>query len=466
MGFGEPVKKEDVKETIIINTNISIVDNHEKLSTGNTSSETEDSIDKEKLNHLKPNTSFKDETLKNEKVVVLTSIDTSSSITNTIPTDEKAPNLITEKSDDVEIKKESSEKTLENTTEIKPNVHIEKSNSSEDKISLIEKKKQISTTNKKVSLEKSNIDRAANNLSRDFTKEIVVTSDEKTTAKPVKKTTEVIIKEQKESFKNDNISVATTRKKESSEKILENTTEIKPNNDLGKLNSSNNKLSEINIDNQISTMKKEIGSQNTNIAKAANTLFDEEGEDVMANANNFSRDFTKDIVITDYKKAAKPEKKATEVIIKEQKVRFKKDYVSSTRTIKKEEVLVINSIDVSPISIKNNGKYIETAKSNKVDVMRINFQIDNNKYITSGYKEVYILIQSPSGIILNRKGTFEMKNGKELTYTEKTNAYYNNNQLNISMVTDRFIQRIIKGVYTITIYIEGYPVGLEMLELS
>ncbi len=34
------------------------------------------------------------------------------------------------------------------------------------------------------------------------------------------------------------------------------------------------------------------------------------------------------------------------------------------------------------------------------------------------------------------------------------------------MVTDRFIQRIIKGVYTITIYIEGYPVGLEMVELS
>ena len=206
--------------------------------------------------------------------------------------------------------------------------------------------------------------------------------------------------------------------------------------------------------------------QSNNLSEAANKLFDEEVEDIEANANNFSRDFTNDIVITDYKKSTKPVEKEAEVIIAEQKDKFKKDYITSTESLKKEEVLMINSIDVSPISIKNNGKYVETSNSNKVDVMRINFQIDNNKYINSGYKEVFILIQNPAGTILNRKGTFEMKNGKELTYTEKTNAYYNNNHLNISMVTDRFIQRIIKGVYTITIYIEGYPVGLEMVELS
>ena len=244
--------------------------------------------------------------------------------------------------------------------------------------------------------------------------------------------------------------------KESEEKLSEINAGIK----------SDNLIPKEDKDIEETVINNEMSQKTNNISKAANSLFNEEEEDIEANANNFSRDFTKDIVITDYKKNPKPVKKSPEAIIAEQKELFKKDYVSSTKTLKKEEVLVINSIDVSPIAIKNNGKYIETSKSNKVDVMRINFQVDNNKYITSGYKEVYILIQSPAGTILNRKGTFEMKNGKQLTYTEKTNAYYNNNHLNISMVTDRFIQRIIKGVYTITIYIEGYPVGLEMLELS
>ena len=144
------------------------------------------------------------------------------------------------------------------------------------------------------------------------------------------------------------------------------------------------------------------------------------------------------ITIVDYDKNPKKEKVNTRKIIAKQREEFKREYISNVQSVNKEELLNINAIDVSPIAIRNNGKYATTQRSNQVDVMRINFQIDNNKYITAGYKEVYILIQNPAGTILNRKGTFKVNNGKELTYTEKTNAYYNNNHLNISMVTDRF----------------------------
>jgi len=136
-----------------------------------------------------------------------------------------------------------------------------------------------------------------------------------------------------------------------------------------------------------------------------------------------------------------------------------------TIIIDSDKVLKINGIDISAMSIKGNGKYITTKSARKTDVMRINFQIENNENITPGYKEVYILIQNPKGKILNKKGTFEVLGDKELYYTEKTNAYYTNNYLKISILTDRFIQRIIRGYYTITIYIENYPVGLEVLKL-
>ena len=136
-----------------------------------------------------------------------------------------------------------------------------------------------------------------------------------------------------------------------------------------------------------------------------------------------------------------------------------------TIIIDSEKVLKINGIDISAMSIKGNGKYVTTKSARKTDVMRINFQIENNENITAGYKEVYILIQNPKGKILNKKGTFEVLGGKELTYTEKTNAYYTNNYLKISILTDRFIQKIIRGYYTITIYIENYPVGLEVIRL-
>ena len=154
------------------------------------------------------------------------------------------------------------------------------------------------------------------------------------------------------------------------------------------------------------------------------------------------------------------------ISLAEKSAALKRQFRESTSEMKKDQVLVVNGINVSPMTIRKNGKYATTSAANKVDVVRINFQIDNNDKITPGYKEVYILIQNPQGKILNRKGHFTVNNGETLNYTEKTNAYYNNNFLNLSMMTDRFIQKIIKGIYTVTIYIEGYPVGLEMFTLS
>ncbi len=209
----------------------------------------------------------------------------------------------------------------------------------------------------------------------------------------------------------------------------------------------------------------EKSSKNSNTSNMANLSFDDEDEDAFTQ-NRFAADLSDKITVTDYDKRSKDKELDNNILIAKQQQEFKQDFASNIKTLIKEEVLSINAIDVTPITINKKGRYLATRNWRKVDVMRINFQIDNNKYITAGHKEVFILIQNPSGTILNRKGKFKSNNGKELTYTEKTNAYYNNNHLNISMVTDRFIQEITKGIYTITIYIEGYPVGLEMVELT
>jgi len=235
-----------------------------------------------------------------------------------------------------------------------------------------------------------------------------------------------------------------------------------PENEINSL--KNNELIS-NGNNYLSQEASSITEKNSNMLNASSSLFeDEESED--GNMDHFSSDLSDKITVEDYDKNVSNKTEDASILIAKQQEEFKQEYSSNTKNLKKEEVLSINTIDVTPISINKKGKYLSTSNWKKVDVMRINFQINNNKYITSGYKEVFILIQNPSGTILNRKGRFKVNNGKELTFTEKTNAYYNNDQLNVSMVTDRFIQKIIKGIYTITIYIEGYPVGLEMVELT
>ncbi|MDJ0646901.1 MAG: OmpA family protein [Flavobacteriaceae bacterium] len=203
---------------------------------------------------------------------------------------------------------------------------------------------------------------------------------------------------------------------------------------------------------------RDFTTEESNMSAVSNSLFSEE--------DDFESFDDKTVTSNRFASKVKRDKDLKTVSLAEQKAQLKKQFKESTAGLNKEEVLAINGIDVSPMAVKKNGKYVTTNTANRVDVMRINFQIDNNQKITPGYKEVFILIQNPQGKILNRKGKFQVNNGETLTYTEKTNAYYNNNYLNLSMMTDRFIQKIIKGTYTVTIYIEGYPVGLEMFTLS
>lgn len=208
---------------------------------------------------------------------------------------------------------------------------------------------------------------------------------------------------------------------------------------------------------------RDFSSSEDNMKAVSENLFSEEDE--------FESFDDKSITANRYAKKVRgsgpnPSSYDDTALFRLQKTIVKKQFVESTKNVPKEKVIVVNAIDVSPMSVSKRGKYRLTESASRVDVMRINFQIDNNNHITPGYKEVYILIQNPQGTILNRKGSFKMNNGETLTYTEKTNAYYNNNHLNLSMMTDRFIQKVTKGTYTIIIYIEGYPVGLEMITLN
>jgi outer membrane protein OmpA-like peptidoglycan-associated protein len=258
----------------------------------------------------------------------------------------------------------------------------------------------------------------------------------------------------------------TTNARNNDSSLTYNTKKISKNS-VSKLNDSTLNTIPESVTNEDIAFTNDLAVSESSSTKSnmSNLSFDDEDEGDLTQ-NRFSGDLSDKITITDYDKEAKDKPINNNILIAKQQQQFKQAYSSNVKNLKKEEVLSIKAIDVTPITINKKGRYLATINWKKVDVMRINFRIDNNKYITAGYKEVYILIQNPSGTILNRKGKFKVNNGKELTYTEKTNAYYNKNHLNISMVTDRFIQKITKGIYTITIYIEGYPVGLEMVELT
>ena len=134
--------------------------------------------------------------------------------------------------------------------------------------------------------------------------------------------------------------------------------------------------------------------------------------------------------------------------------------------IEKNVPLRTGTVDVSAMKIKGNGNYVETGTASRTHALRINFKMYKNENISPGNKEVFIVIQNPKGTVINERGHFTHRSGKEIAYSDETVVFYDGNDLNISILSGKFIQRIVKGTYVVKVYIERYLTGQTLLILS
>lgn len=127
-------------------------------------------------------------------------------------------------------------------------------------------------------------------------------------------------------------------------------------------------------------------------------------------------------------------------------------------------VLHASNIRMEPIDRRRNGKEKETSKARKVDILRITFDIDENRIAESGNKEIYLRLVAPGGIVLssgaNASGTLTAADGQPVKYSVMKEISLLQNQMakNITMDWNQNGDYA-KGTYTIELYNDGYKVG-------
>ena len=133
-------------------------------------------------------------------------------------------------------------------------------------------------------------------------------------------------------------------------------------------------------------------------------------------------------------------------------------------TAKKVEiakVLHASNITLTPIKKRLlTGKEAETGKARRAEVIRINFDVDDNRISESGEKEFYIVVYGPNGDAFSN-GKFRMNNGTEKSYTASKTIPYVQGQTSKSISLDwkPIGASFDKGDYQIEIYHMGYKIG-------
>ncbi len=139
--------------------------------------------------------------------------------------------------------------------------------------------------------------------------------------------------------------------------------------------------------------------------------------------------------------------------------------------VKLGSVLHASNIRLTAIDLRRNGtKQRETEKARKADLLRIQFDIDENRIAESGSKELYLAITGPDGTLLSNaafgSGTTTKNDGSTLNYTMAKQVTLTENQMLKDIVLDwNQDTDYLKGLYSIEIYHEGFKIGAGSVTL-
>lgn len=129
--------------------------------------------------------------------------------------------------------------------------------------------------------------------------------------------------------------------------------------------------------------------------------------------------------------------------------------------------LSFTSLNVLGINKRNSGRETETTRSNRVDLMKIQFKLDLNYVADLGAKKFYLRIIGPGGTTLSNEslggGSFTI-GGEEFLYTMVHEIDFDNTGQDVIFYYDKGGEWE-KGTYKAEIYADGFLVGSQDIRL-
>lgn len=135
------------------------------------------------------------------------------------------------------------------------------------------------------------------------------------------------------------------------------------------------------------------------------------------------------------------------------------------------KVLHASNIRLKGIRLTHSGrKEKETEKAKRVDLLRIIFDIDENRIAEGGNKELNICIVNPEGELLSNaalgSGSFKTADGQSRYYSVSKNIALQTEQPVKDVTVDwQQSSEYVKGAYSVEIYHQGYLIGKGSVSL-
>lgn len=200
-------------------------------------------------------------------------------------------------------------------------------------------------------------------------------------------------------------------------------------------------------------------------ATAANL---EKARDLIAILNTTVRDYEEQIALLERENLDLAG--TNEVLLRERDSTVTQN-IALAQKVRLASLIRVSNIRMVPLEVRRGGKKLkETEKARRVDVLRISFDIDENRIAEDGLKEIFFRITGPEGKVLSNaaygSGVTSTADGTPLNYTLAKQIQLRRGEAIKDVVVDwNQDSDYQRGNYFIEIFHNGHEVGSGQVEL-
>lgn len=136
-----------------------------------------------------------------------------------------------------------------------------------------------------------------------------------------------------------------------------------------------------------------------------------------------------------------------------------------SQTIATASIVGTTGLKGEGVIIRKSGKIVDTRRSSRADKIRTCFTLVANPVAQAGDRNIYVQVFNPNNVLLGDRGMLETENGT-LEFSSTSRVYYENNELDVCVLTNATEDQLIEGAYKILVFDGMNQVGATSVILK
>lgn len=126
--------------------------------------------------------------------------------------------------------------------------------------------------------------------------------------------------------------------------------------------------------------------------------------------------------------------------------------------------LKITSLRGEGVIVRNSGKLVENDRTNRIDQIRACFTISANDLAGPGERNMYVQIYNPENELVGDQIVVQHEGGP-MVYSASSKVYYENNELDVCLLSNTREDKLLEGTYKVYVYAEANLLGTASFNL-